>query len=90
MLAAVSFIGFHVFPSTLSVSPQRVKESRYQCRHERKDAVSGHEDGRHQKDNRVGKTAVRQGNKKNSTDTHNVCAGEGNGALILFFSSVTF
>ena len=60
--------------SCASASLQRVKESPCQRRQERKDAVSGQEDGKHQADYRVGKTEARGvKKKKSSTVTRNVC-----------------
>ena len=51
-------------------------------RQERKDAVSGHEDGRHQKDNCAGEMAVQGTKTKHSTDTHNICAGKRQWCLV--------
>ena len=67
--------------SCASACLQRVEESRWQRRQERKDAVSGQEDGRHQTDYRVGKTGVlrvvkRAKEEKSSTVTRNVSAGK--------------
>ena len=64
--------------SCASASLQRVKESRWQRRQERKDAVSGQEDGRHQTDYRVGIRGARgvakrkRREEKSSTVTRNV------------------
>ena len=61
--------------SCANVSLQRVKESRWQHRQERKDAVSGQTDGKHQADNRV--TGARGGKKEeDSTVFRNTCGGK--------------